>query len=183
MQEFPRARLVMGLGNPDRSYEHTYHNVGRAFVQFLAGHSAHAPSWKNDSSHLFRYAKTHGRILILQRTAMNESGKALRAALARFRIPSGELMVLHDDSDIAFGKIKVSYGRGSAGHRGVESIFSALRTKRFWRCRIGIRSTKGKAGTFVLTPIRAADQNVLASTFSNIAVKLKLNENVPCGVR
>jgi len=102
---------------------------------------------------------------------MNESGKAVKEAVKYFRAKPEEILIIHDDSDIELGKYKISFGRGSAGHQGVESIIKSLGTKNFWRLRIGIRRTKRKkAGEFVLKKITPADKLVWERLFSDLKI-------------
>ena len=84
---------------------------------------------------------------------MNRSGAFVEKTLNKHKIKPEELIVVHDDSDIELGKYKISFGRGSAGHNGVQSIINTLKTKDFWRLRIGIgkiSDQKTKAEEFVL---------------------------------
>lgn len=81
---------------------------------------------------------------------MNGSGNAVKEALKYFKSKRSELLLVHDDSDLESGKWKLGFGRGAAGHRGVESAIASLNSPDFWRARIGVRNRKGKAGDFVL---------------------------------
>ncbi len=132
--------IVVGLGNPGEEYENTRHNTGRMALAFYAK-KAGASAWKEDAR--ARALTTGANVgkallaLVLPNTFMNKSG----AAVAKF-IPSQraaeKLIVLYDDLDLPLGKIKLSFARGSGGHKGVESIAKAVKTKRFTRVRIGV---------------------------------------------
>lgn len=133
-----RIRLVVGLGNPGTRYAHTYHNAGRIALAMLEAHREVFPP--------------RTRFMALD-VFMNESGPAIARVL---RGAPHTLLILHDDSDLALGTSRLVFGRGAAGHHGVESIIRALGTKDFWRLRIGIRppSLIGvKASDFVLRPM------------------------------
>jgi len=82
------------------------------------------------------------------------------------------MIIAHDDADIALGQFKLTFGRGSAGHKGIEDIIRTLNTKDFWRLRFGIRKNKGKAGQFVLQPLPSADQAVIKKLFAEIKEEL-----------
>lgn len=162
------CRLIIGLGNPGKEYEKTYHNIGLSAVDFLK-----IPEFQIPASKKFEYAKINGRIFVKSLSFMNESGKTVVETVKYFsvkgeKIKPEEILVIHDDSDIELGKYKLSFGRASAGHLGVESIIKALKTKNFWRLRIGIRpkissikhqasSKRTKAGEFVLKKISPSD--------------------------
>lgn len=117
--------LVAGLGNPGKKYTKTRHNIGFRIIDALE------KSIKSDSEKEI--------VLFKPDTYMNESGKAIKKVLAYYKIPAENLIVIHDDSDLPFGKIRVSKNFSSAGHKGVQSIIDELKTKKFTRIRIGIR--------------------------------------------
>ncbi|MBI2011082.1 MAG: aminoacyl-tRNA hydrolase [Candidatus Colwellbacteria bacterium] len=139
-------RLIIGLGNPLPEYQKTYHNTGHLFIDYL-----------NNEKVDFELLKTD--------VYMNQSGKYIRAALKKYGLRPEEVLVVHDDSDLPLGKFRFSFGRGSAGHQGAESVINSLGTKNFWRLRFGIRKQKGKAGEFILRPINAKDYLLLEEAF------------------
>ena len=108
---------------------------------------------------------------------MNESGKFVAKEVKKSGVKPKELLIVHDDSDIEIGKYKLSFGRGAAGHHGVENVQAVLKTKDFWRLRIGIRPAdekiRQKAEKFVLRKISAADKEILERAFKEIAKTLK----------
>mgnify|MGYP001609036870 FL=1 len=133
--------LIIGLGNPGDEYANTRHNIGRETLEAFR---------KTSDFPVFRFEKKYNAhmsegkiekektILILPDTFMNKSGVAV-SALARFyNIKATRIIVIHDDADIPLGSAKLSFAKNSAGHKGVESIIRALKTKEFWRFRLGI---------------------------------------------
>ena len=149
----PKTKLVIGLGNPGTRYQHTRHNIGFLVIDALHNHLS-MPEWKERkilSAHVAEGGDDdRGVILGKPTTFMNESGKAVVQLVKKY--PRAELVVIHDDLDLAFGKIKISRNSSSAGHNGVQSIINALGTKDFTRVRIGIgRPSDGTpADEFVL---------------------------------
>ncbi|TSC70869.1 MAG: peptidyl-tRNA hydrolase, PTH1 family [Parcubacteria group bacterium Gr01-1014_49] len=139
------ALVIVGLGNPGKEYEKTRHNAGRSAVELLA---------KQESMDEFVFNKTSNALvakgviggenatLVLPETMMNLSGKAV-AAFVKSPKAAKNLLVIHDDLDLPLGTIKMVFGRGSGGHKGVESIMRSVKTKDFARIRIGI-SAAGK---------------------------------------
>lgn len=128
--------LVVGLGNPGAQYARTRHNVGFMAVQHLAGSDA---TWRNEKN-----AKTtsgnidgHRVIFAMPQTFMNLSGDAVQPLMAFYKIPLENLIVIHDDMDLAVGRIKTKLGGGSAGHNGIKSIDAAVGNQ-YNRIRIGI---------------------------------------------
>ena len=163
-------KLIIGLGNPDRKYETTYHNVGFLavdyFAQSLSG--TKTPSWEQDPHKNYLYSEIEEYVFIKPLTFMNLSGAATATALRRFKSKPEEILVIHDDSDIELGQYKFSLGQGSAGHKGVESIITSLGIKDFYRIRVGVRKKKGKAGSFILNKMRKEDKELLNQIFEEI---------------
>lgn len=142
--------LVVGLGNPGAEYEKTRHNVGFMAVTSLAGVDA---TWKNEL-----FAKTNKveidgiRIIFaMPQTFMNDSGRAVRAIVDFYKIPTKNVVVIHDDMDLKLGEIRTKVGGSSAGHKGIKSIDAAIGCE-YRRIRIGIDHPR-KLGL----PIDAAD--------------------------
>ncbi len=158
------VKLIIGLGNPDKEYENTYHNVGFLAVDYLTK----SPPISN-----FQFPISK---LIKSEVFMNQSGDFVKYAVKKNGVKPEEILIIHDDADIELGKYKLSFGRGSAGHRGVESIIASLGTKNFWRLRIGIRrkhpqtarQTRKSAGDFVLKKITKTDWEIFKKIFSEI---------------
>ena len=141
--------LIVGLGNPGSEYELTRHNAGRMAVERL--HATHEFSgWKEEKKPKMQVAvgSIGGKkaTLVLPDTFMNKSGHAV-AHFIRNKKGAGNLIVLHDDMDLPLGTMKLSFGRNSGGHNGVESIIKALKTNEFMRIRIGVspKNAKGVA--------------------------------------
>jgi PTH1 family peptidyl-tRNA hydrolase len=169
--ETSKIKLVAGLGNPGDEYRDTFHNVGFMFVDFLAEKNRQKVKKYRD----FEFLKIGGFVAIKPLGFMNLSGVPIKRALRHFDTRMESLVVIHDDSDIKLGQYKISSGRGSAGHKGVESIFKELKTNEFTRIRIGIRKKYGasekdrhKAGDFVLKKVGEKDKRGLEKIFLEI---------------
>lgn len=148
-----KIKLIIGLGNPDKQYENTYHNVGHLFVDKLT----------TDDKRLTTKSDVY----------MNESGKFVAKAAKKTSAKPEEILIAHDDSDLEIGKYKIDFGRGAAGHHGIESIQQHLKTNDFWRVRIGIRpaneEVRQKAEEFVLKKISAANMTTLKKVFEEVS--------------
>ncbi|MBU6490747.1 aminoacyl-tRNA hydrolase [Patescibacteria group bacterium] len=139
------ALVIIGLGNPGKEYEKTRHNAGRNAVSLLAKREGFDELVFNKTANAVVGKGTIGgenATLVLPETMMNLSGKAV-AAFVKSPKAAKDLLVVHDDLDLPLGTIKMVFGRGSGGHKGVESIMRAIKTKEFARIRIGI-SAAGK---------------------------------------
>lgn len=168
-----KIRLIVGLGNPGDTYENTYHNVGILFLETLIEKKEEKKLFSRIPRKNFLRMKKNGKILIKTETFMNESGKAVKSALRYEKAKPEEMLVAHDDNDLPLGTFKIDFDRGPAGHNGVLSLITALKTKKFWRLRIGIQKTvphgRKKAGEFVLSKISPADKKIIQKTCENAA--------------
>jgi PTH1 family peptidyl-tRNA hydrolase len=154
--------LVVGLGNPGPVYAKTRHNLGFRVADLLADRAGSNYKLHKRSGADVATGRLAGRPVILgkPRSYMNESGRQV-AALAKFySVPPADLIVIHDELDIDFGKIRLKLGGGEGGHNGVRSVASALGTKDFRRVRIGIGRPPGRKdpAAFVLENFSAAER-------------------------
>ena len=131
--------LVVGLGNPGKTYQHTRHNVGFMVVDRLAGaHSIRVT--RERFSSLWGAGNIASRKVILAKpqTFMNRSGQAVAALRAYYKLAVHNLLVIHDDLDVDFGRIKIVRGGGTGGHRGIRSIHDTLKEDQYIRVKVGI---------------------------------------------
>lgn len=161
--------MVVGLGNPGKEYANTHHNIGRIYVMRVAKREANSLFTAHKKSG-FEHTRFGNREWVLPLTFMNESGRAIISALKWFNTKSEALLIVHDDSDLPVGTVRLDFERGAAGHNGVLSIINALGTTRFWRARIGIRSEneklpRKKAEVFVLKKISPMAQEKIEKAF------------------
>jgi len=119
--------IIIGLGNPGKKYENNRHNVGKMFVDYISQKS------KVKSQKFNLKLKTFKTDCF-----MNESGKFIKK-LTNNQPPSiNHLIIVHDDLDIPLGKFRIDFGKGPRLHKGLKSIEQTLKTKDFWRIRIGV---------------------------------------------
>ncbi len=130
--------LVVGLGNPGREYATTRHNIGFMVVDELA--RRHGGSWRSKFSGEVADVRLDGaRIALLKpQTYMNESGRSVAAAAKFYKVDPEDLLAVHDEVDLEMGRMQARLGGGLAGHNGLRSMASALRSPEFLRLRIGV---------------------------------------------
>ncbi|MBI1957381.1 MAG: aminoacyl-tRNA hydrolase [Candidatus Niyogibacteria bacterium] len=167
-------KIVLGLGNPRAEYEKTRHNAGALALQYAARKFKFS-DW--ESAKKYESLASEGKIgdekflFLLPQTFMNNSGKAARGLNPK------NLSVIHDDIDLPLGSMKISFGRGSGGHNGVESIIRAVKTREFARIRIGVAPKKKpehkKMPDFLTSQFRADELRKLAPVFKKIAASLE----------
>ncbi|MFV1916886.1 MAG: aminoacyl-tRNA hydrolase [Patescibacteria group bacterium] len=157
-------KLVIGLGNPGEKYKRNRHNVGfmvlDTFVSQISNFQARsaklrlfpsakrqAPLISNEIQNLkflfqkkfqSEILKADDFIFVRPQTMMNSSGKAVKKLVDHYKIKTPGLWVIHDDLDIALGAYKIRRGKGPKEHKGLLSIYDALKTKAFWHVRVGV---------------------------------------------
>lgn len=175
-------RLIVGLGNPGEKYAKTRHNAGWLALDAFRP----AARWQEEKRFSALICKENETVFAKPLTFMNDSGRSVQKILSYYQLLPKSLgivrkkdadlkdvlLVIHDDLDIPFGQFKLSAGSGSAGHRGVESIISHLKTKNFLRLRLGIGNEKLRqiipADKFVLQPFDREEQAALPEIFRQI---------------
>ncbi|MEK7510241.1 MAG: aminoacyl-tRNA hydrolase [Patescibacteria group bacterium] len=142
------AFLIVGLGNPGKDYAQTRHNIGFRVIDAFFQKNEFPDFYIDKKSQCLiseKYLGTKHIILAKPQNLMNNSGLAVRSLYTKYQIQNTRCMVvIHDDIDLPVGKIKIVKNRGSAGHKGVESIIKELGTKDFVRLRVGIQPERGK---------------------------------------
>lgn len=171
--------VIVGLGNPGPEYEKTRHNIGRRLVEQFSD------DWKKDKrlSALVSKTEIDGKkvTLVLPETFMNKSGASVKPLAPAKKADAQKIIVCHDDVDLPVGRMKISFDRGSAGHKGVESIKRALGTTGFVRLRIGIAQTtpsgaikkNQEAGEMVLKNFSPTEEVVLKKSLKTAGEALE----------
>ncbi len=137
-------KLIVGLGNPGRTYQHSRHNAGFLCISRFAHDHRIAFSHIEGRSHVGRGIVSGVELVLARpRTYMNRSGEAVALLLKRYRVSPADLVVVHDDLDLPLGSIRIRAGGSSGGHKGVESIIAAIGTPEFARIRVGIGRPAG----------------------------------------
>ncbi|BBX29581.1 aminoacyl-tRNA hydrolase [Mycolicibacterium alvei] len=154
--------LVVGLGNPGPAYAKTRHNVGFMVADVLAARIGSAFKVHKKSGAEVLTGRLAGAPVILAkpRCYMNESGRQVGPLAKFYSVPPGRLVVVHDELDIDFGRIRLKVGGGEGGHNGLRSIASALSSKDFQRVRIGVGRPPGRKdpAAYVLEAFSAAER-------------------------
>ncbi len=182
------AYVIIGLGNPGPEYAKTRHNAGRMAIELLAKEEGFEDFKLKKLAHA---SATTGEIdgekvtLVIPEVAMNLSGKCAPAFVKSVKA-AHKLLVVRDDLDLPLGTLKMTvYGRGSGGHKGVESIMRALKTKEFAQLKIGISgsTSKGKTKkpnseekviTHVIGKFSAAEEPVLKKALKKSAESMRV---------
>jgi len=163
------------LGNPGKKYEKTPHNVGfRVVDEFVRKNNFPAFKLSKKFKALISEGVFNNKKIILAKPQnfINLSGKAVRKIVLNYKLKATNVFVVHDDIDLPLVKIRISKGRGSAGHKGVQSIINELGTKNFVRFRVGIQPKLGKPKNpenFVLQPFNKEENKILKEVVKKTA--------------
>lgn len=171
---------IVGLGNPGEEYKDTRHNIGWLVLEEVIQKNG-LPALVKSSQFggVISEGMLHGTEvgILFPTTFMNSSGTSVNKYI-RGRGPLETLVVVHDDIDLAFGDIRISFDRGAGGHNGIRSIIDACGSKKFIRIRVGIaqkgffggvKRPKGeRLATYVLTPFKKGEMSALADIAARI---------------
>ena len=170
--------LIVGLGNPGATYDDTRHNIGFAVLDTFADSNGF-PGWvqKKDLEGLVTVATLgQSRVVLLKPTTfMNESGRAVQKTSHFYKVPTGNIIVVHDELDIDYGQIRSRSGGSAAGHNGVKSAIAQLGEDGFGRIRIGIGPKSPPqidAADFVLQKFSGAEQGTMKALLSEATAML-----------
>jgi len=132
-------KLIVGLGNPGRSYANNRHNIGFICLKHFARARGIKFSQKKGLARIGT-GEVAGNKVVLARPQiyMNQSGRSVSRLAKKFSINPDNLLVIHDDLDLPLAKVRVSFGSGSAGHKGIDSIIREIGRQDFTRIRVGI---------------------------------------------
>ena len=174
--------VIVGLGNPGEEYDSTRHNTGRMALDVFAK-AYDFGDWKEDkkaNAHVASgFLGKTAVVLVAPDTFMNKSGNAV-AKFVKSQKAAERMIVVYDDLDLPLGKMKLSFDRGSGGHRGIESVTKAVKTKKFTRIRVGISPTTAggslrkpsgdkAVNDFILSKYKGADLAELKKVFKKAA--------------
>jgi len=163
-------KLIVGLGNPDKDYSLTRHNVGFVVLDNYIGDI----KWQSKFESLYTQTTVGGEkiLLIKPQTYMNNSGISVRKFIDYFNVEIEDILIIQDDLDIAIGKYKIKRDSSSGGHNGIKSIINHLNTDSFLRLKVGIsHSENGNTVDHVLGKITKREMEeliVLQNTFNEI---------------
>jgi PTH1 family peptidyl-tRNA hydrolase len=161
----PYSALVVGVGNPGRKYEGSRHNVGFDAIELLATRFNASLKSSRDRAVVAEINNDGQRfVLAMPTTFMNESGNAVGPLARRYAIDDAtHIIVVHDELDLEPGVVRIKIGGGLAGHNGLRSISSHLKTQDFVRVRIGVGKPPSKedGADHVLSRVPASERTVL----------------------
>ena len=160
--------LVVGLGNPGAEYALTRHNIGFMAVDVLADGARFSGKFQGEVASIDLAGEK--LILLKPMTYMNNSGRSVQAAMAFYKIPPANVIVLHDELDLPLGKIRIKQGGGANGHNGIKDIDQAVGPD-YWRIRLGIGhpGDKNRVLDYVLQRFTTVEQEGAVKVIGAVA--------------
>lgn len=161
-----RPLLIVGLGNPGSTYQGTRHNIGQEALAELLGRAYPMPAslgthkrTNTDIAELKLPGSSTTIIAAQLRCFMNLSGTPTQALAKFFKVPSGNIIIAHDELELPLGEVRLHRGGGDHGHNGLKSISQALKTKDYFRLALGIGRPPGRMdpARYVLKPFPRAE--------------------------
>jgi len=166
-------KLIIGLGNPDKKYQNTRHNLGsnilKQFVETL-----HTTSLQNQPKFCASIFEDKKNIFAVPTEYMNNSGLTVQKIAQFYKISPQDIYVIHDDLDLPVGEYKIQFDRGPAGHNGIKSIIENLNTQQFNRIRVGIGKPLNNIPVedYVLLPFSPEEKIIINKIISEIINKI-----------
>ena len=155
-------KLIIGLGNPGKKYEFTRHNIGFLIVDEIVKENNFHYKEKFDGLYCEELIKNEKVIFLKPQTYMNLSGISVKKIMDFYKIKKEDILVIHDDLDLMFGKYKLKKNSSSGGHNGIKDIINHLNSKDFLRLKIGIlNENKKETKEFVLNNFSKKEQEDL----------------------
>ena len=188
-------KLIVGLGNPGRSYANNRHNVGFICLNHFAKTQGIRFDRKQCQARIGSGEVTGSQVVLAKpQTYMNLGGQSVNRLVRKFNINLNDLLIIHDDLDLPLGKIRIRWGGSSGGHKGIESIISYLGSPDFPRLRVGIgrpTTTEGSATiseadiiTYVLSDFTPEEKQVITQLIPRVseAILCLLTEGLPAAM-
>lgn len=166
--------LVVGLGNPEKKYFNTFHNMGFMCVDRLA-EKLGVTFGKVECKSVTAHARVNGQKVIIAKpvTYMNLSGEAVQELCRKYKIERGNLIVAYDDVDIPLGSLRIRHSGSAGTHNGMRNIVKMLGTDDFPRVRVGIgKDTPMSLMDYVLSQVSDSDRETLDPTLNSAAETL-----------
>ncbi|MDK2976724.1 MAG: peptidyl-tRNA hydrolase, family [Candidatus Marinimicrobia bacterium] len=174
-------KVIVGLGNPGKKYAQTRHNLGFMVLDELA--NRHGLAFKSGRGAYLESRMSDGSLLVKPMSFMNLSGQALADVSRRYPLNPGETLLIHDDLDVDFGRLKIRPTGSAGGHNGLKSIFGVLGTQDIPRIKIGINTPERRqtdAEIYVLKPFLPEEWDTVKEMVQKAAdaVELFLKEDL-----
>lgn len=160
-------KLIVGLGNPGKQYENTRHNIGFIILDKYLGNV----KWSNKLNGLYYETNIKGEkfIFLKPQSYMNLSGGVVLQFVKYFKLTKDDVLVIHDDLDLAVGRIKIKTNSSAGGHNGIKDIIACLGTQEFARVKVGVSNNKEiDTKDYVLGKFSKTEIDTIMSNYESI---------------
>lgn len=163
-------KLIVGLGNPGREYENTRHNVGFQLLDYIASSKGLDFNREKFNGKYLEFSVNGEKVILLKPLSfMNLSGSVVARFVSFYKIPLNNVLVIQDDLDMCFGKIKIVYNSSSGGHNGIRDIERCLGSREYNRLKIGISNDKTKdTKDYVLGKFSNEEEKILKEDYEKL---------------
>ena len=163
-------KLIVGLGNPGKEYNNTRHNIGYMFLDSVAKNKKLVFDNEKFNAKCVEYIYNGEKIMLVKPLSfMNLSGGVVRKFVDYYKIDINDILVIQDDLDMHFGRIKIVYDSSSGGHNGIKDIENNLGTKKYSRLKIGISNDKSlDTKDYVLGKFNTEELKELSNIYSKL---------------
>ena len=159
-------KLIVGLGNPDKQYDNTRHNVGFMLLDYIFGNDKFTLNKKMNAMEYITNIKEECVVVVKPTTYMNLSGDAVSKYINYYKLNDSDIIVVQDDLDMPLGRNKMIFNHGDGGHNGIKDIVLKIRSKNFLRLKIGIgKSDLIDTKDYVLGKFSSKDRELLDKVF------------------
>lgn len=168
--------LICGLGNPGKKYVNTRHNIGFQLINKLSNFYNFSSFKKDNKKEILKGSINNEACLLMKPlNFMNLSGQPIQEVMNFYKIKKNKLFIIHDDLDLALGKVKIKFGGGNGGHNGLSSIDDMIGVN-YYRLRIGIDhpGIKHQVSNYVLNKFTDLEMNVIEDKLNKITKNFEI---------
>ena len=168
--------LICGLGNPGKKYVNTRHNIGFQLINKLSNFYNFSSFKKDNKKEILKGSINNEACLLMKPlNFMNLSGQPIQEVMNFYKIKKNKLFIIHDDLDLALGKVKIKFGGGNGGHNGLSSIDDMIGVN-YYRLRIGIDhpGIKHQVSNYVLNKFTDVEMNVIEDKLNKITKNFEI---------
>lgn len=164
-------KLIFGLGNPGRDYKNTRHNIGFSLLDYIADKKGLSFDKEKFNASILEYNYNGEKVMFIKPLSyMNLSGSVVSKFVSFYKVDIRDILIIHDDLDMSFGRIKIVFNSSSGGHNGIKDIESRLGTKSYARLKIGIaKNNEIDTRDYVLGKFSLEELKVLDNVYDKLS--------------
>lgn len=166
-----QMKLIFGLGNPGRDYKNTRHNIGFSLLDYIADKKGFSFDKEKFNASILEYNYNGEKVIFIKPLSyMNLSGSVVAKFVSFYKVDIKDILIIHDDLDMNFGRIKIVFNSSSGGHNGIKDIESMLGTKAYARLKIGIaKNNEIETRDYVLGKFSTEELKILDNVYDKLS--------------